>query len=96
MALPSPAATEPCSVTPDAALVHHQAGVIRELRLRAALQALGQLQPLSDPDQLLSASEVEVRLFAHDLTHAHHDKDVRSLGACRPGARGPRLVRLGY
>ena len=78
--LPPPTGT-PTSAAPDAAAVHRLAATYREALLHAALAALGQLAPLSNPDELITASESEVRLFAHDFVTRDHDKDVRCLGA---------------
>ena len=66
---------------PDAAAVHRGAGRLRETLLRAALEALGSLPPLTSPEELLTAPEVEVRSFAHDFVTGHHDKDCRSMGS---------------
>ena len=39
------------------------------------------LGTIGDPDVQISSAEADLRIFIHDILHADHDKDVRTLAA---------------
>lgn len=61
---------------PDAQEVQRRAQDYRLEQTRPAVEAA---QALGDPDEVVTAVEHEMRVYVHDLTTAHHEKDFRSL-----------------
>ena len=57
-------------------LVQSQALIAREEMMSLALEAAA---ALGEAPAMVSPAEGNLRVFAHDVLHAHHDKDVRSL-----------------
>eukprot|EP00435_Cladocopium_sp_Y103_P045096 s974_g12.t2 len=61
---------------PTASEVQKRAQLYRLDQTRLAVEAA---QALGDPDEMVTAVEHEMRVYIHDLTTAHHEKDFRSL-----------------
>ena len=61
---------------PEAQEVQRRAQDYRLEQTRLAVEAA---QTLGDPDEVVTAVEHEMRVYVHDLTTAHHEKDFRSL-----------------
>eukprot|EP00435_Cladocopium_sp_Y103_P076192 s59_g80.t1 len=61
---------------PTASDVQKRAQLYRLEQTRLAVEAS---QVLGDPDEMVTAVEHEMRVYIHDLTTAHHEKDFRSL-----------------
>ena len=61
---------------PEAQEVQRRAQDYRLEQTRLAVEAL---HTLGDPEEIVTAVEHEMRVYVHDLTTAHHEKDFRSL-----------------
>eukprot|EP00435_Cladocopium_sp_Y103_P039436 s669_g10.t1 len=61
---------------PAAEAVQRKAQLYRLEQTRLALEAA---QLLGEPEEIVTAVEHEMRVYIHDLTTAHHEKDFRSL-----------------
>lgn len=60
---------------PTLAEVEAEAVTVRKIQTRAAIEALDQMGAAAD---FVTPIEHELRAYAHDVTHPHHERDFRS------------------
>ena len=79
-----PAGATPTPTPPSGHAVQRKAQSLRSAMFHMASEALAYLPPLKSVAEHVTGPVFEVYNLAHDFTHPHHDKDVRSVGIFTP------------